>query len=88
MGMASINFEIPDDILYSLNENRTEFINKIRLYSALQLFKDHKLSLGKAAQLAGMKKEHFMFELDKFEIPLIDYDSEELDQELAAFRQK
>ena len=88
MGMASINFEIPDDILYSLNEDRTEFINKIRLYSALQLYKDHKLSIGKAAQLAGMKKEHFMFELDKFEIPMIDYDSEELEQELAAFSQK
>ena len=84
--MASINFEIPDDILYSLNENRAEFINKIRLYSAIQLYKDHKLSLGKAARLAGIEKMCFMFELGKFEIPVINYDDEELEQELAAFQ--
>jgi predicted HTH domain antitoxin len=85
MRMTSIQFEIPEDILYSLNENTAEFTQRMRLYSALQLFKDHKLSLGKAAELAGIKKEHFMFELDRYEIPLIDYDPDELDQEAAAF---
>ena len=83
-----LNFEIPDEILYSLNMSSTEFINKMRLYSALQFFKDRKLSLGKAAVLAGMEKVRFAFELGKLEIPLINYDSEELEQELAAFQEK
>ena len=85
MRMISIQFEIPEDILYSLNENAAEFTQQMRLYSALQWFKDHKLSLGKAAELAGIKKEHFMFECDRHNIPLIDYDPDELDQEAAAF---
>ena len=72
-------------LLYSLNVNRAEFTRQMRLYSALQLFKDHKLSLGKAAVVAGIKKELFMFECDRYKIPLIDYDPDELDQEAAAF---
>lgn len=86
--MVMLNFEIPDEILHSLGMSSTEFANKMRLYSALQFFKDRKLSLGKAAMLAGMEKVQFVLELDKFEIPLINYDSEELEQELAAFQEK
>lgn len=82
MGMAEIRFEIPEDILYSLNENIAEFTSQMRLLTALQLFKNHKLSLGKAVELSGLNKEHFMFELDRYEIPLIDYDAQELDEEL------
>lgn len=85
MGMASVHFEIPDEILYALNENITEFTSQVRLFTALQLFKRHKLSLGKAADLAGMDKEQFMVEMDRHEIPLIDYDPDELDEELKRF---
>lgn len=85
MGMTKINFEIPEDILYSLNENMTEFIAQMRLFTALQLIKTHKLSLGKAAELAGMNKDLFIIEMDRHEIPLIDYDASELKQELEAF---
>ena len=54
----------------------------MRLLTALQLFKEHKLSLGKAAELSGLNKEGFIFELDRYKIPLIDYDAAELDEEL------
>jgi len=87
MGMASVHFEIPDEILYALNENIAEFTLQVRLFAALQLFKRHKLSVGKAAALAGMNKEKFMVELDRFEIPMIDYDPDELAQELERFNQ-
>jgi predicted HTH domain antitoxin len=85
MAMASVNVEIPEEILYALNENAAEFTLQMRLYTALQLFKKHKLSLGKAAKLAGMDKDQFIIELDKNEIPLIDYDPAELEGELARF---
>lgn len=86
MNMITINFQIPEYILYALNENNQEFTSQIRLMGALQLFKEHKLSLEKAADLANMDKELFKIELDKHEIPLIDYDPEELDEELEAFK--
>ncbi|UCH93355.1 MAG: UPF0175 family protein [Candidatus Aminicenantes bacterium] len=85
MAMASVRFEIPEEILYALNENITEFALQMRLFTALQLFKKHKLSLGKAAKLAGMDKDQFIVELDRNEIPLIDYDPDELEEELARF---
>jgi predicted HTH domain antitoxin len=85
MAMASVRFEIPEEILYTLNENITEFTLQMRLFTALQLFKKHKLSLGKAANLAGMGKDQFMLELDRNDIPFIDYDPDELEQELARF---
>jgi len=87
MAMAKVHFEIPEDILYALNENIIDFTSQTRLFTALQLFSRHKLSLGKAAQLAGIKKEHFLMEMDKYDIPLIDYEPEELEEELARFAQ-
>jgi predicted HTH domain antitoxin len=85
MAMARVRFEISEEILYALNENIAEFTLQMRLFTALQLFKKHKLSLGKAANLAGMDKDQFMLELDRNEIPLIDYDPDELEEELARF---
>jgi predicted HTH domain antitoxin len=85
MNMTNVQFEVPEDILYALNESIVEFTMEMRLFTALQLFGKHKLSLGKAAKLAGIGKEGFMVELDRYEIPLIDYDPDELENELARF---
>lgn len=85
MAMTSVRFEIPEEILYTLNESVPEFTLQMRLLTAMQLFKKHKLSLGKAAELAGMDKDQFTIELDRNEIPLIDYDPDELEDELARF---
>lgn len=82
MSMVKIKFEIPEEILYSLNKSASDFAAQMRLLTALQLFKDHKLSLGKAAELSGLNKEGFIFELDRYKIPTIDYDAAELDEEL------
>ena len=56
-----------------------------RLYTALQLLKNHKLSFGKAAELAGISKDEFLIELDKNNIDFISYDSSELEAELERF---
>jgi predicted HTH domain antitoxin len=85
MNMTNVQFEVPEDILYALNENIVEFTLEMRLFTALQLFGKHKLSFGKAAMLAGIDKDRFMVELDRYGIPLIDYDPDELENELARF---
>jgi len=87
MKTTEIFFEIPVDILNSLNQDKKEFTEQSRLYTALQLFKEHKLSSGQAAALAGMNKFQFWMELGKHEIPLIDYDPSELEDELKRFAQ-
>jgi predicted HTH domain antitoxin len=59
---------------------------QLRLYAALQLFKKHKLSFGKAAELAGISRDEFLLELDKNDVDFIAYEASELERELARFQ--
>ena len=87
MGLAQVKFAIPEDVIFSLNVNIDEFTSKMKLFMALHLFKSHKLTLGKAAKLAGIDRDEFIIKLDRFQIPLIDYEPEELEKELERFGQ-
>jgi len=78
MKTTDLNFKVPEEILYTLNESKTDFIKKMKFYTAIELYKIHKLSMGKAADLAEMNKVDFMHELHKFEIPVIDYEEDDL----------
>jgi predicted HTH domain antitoxin len=71
-----------EEILSSLNQDKNEFIENFRLYIALKLFKEHKLSSWQAAALAGLGKCQFWMELGRHNIPLINYDPSELEDEL------
>jgi predicted HTH domain antitoxin len=86
MKTAEVRFEVQEDILNALNQNITEFTMQLRLYTALQIFKRHKLSFGKAAELAGISRDEFLLELDKNEIDFITYEAFELERELARFQ--
>ena len=85
MKLTTINFSIPEDIIAALNKSRSEFTSEMRLLTAVQLFKAHKLSIGKAAALAGIKKEYFLTYLDQYRVPVIDYNADELEGELKRF---
>ena len=85
MDTAKIHFEIPLDILYALDQNKEEFEKQSRLYLAIHLFRDSKISSGQAAKLADMEKFQFWMELGKLRIPLIGYSPSELNDELERF---
>ena len=87
MKTTQISFKIPDFLLTTLNLDRKEFTEQSRIYTAMQLFKEHKLSSGQAATLAGMDKYRFWMELGKLKIPIIDYNPSELEDELKRFSQ-
>ncbi len=78
---------IQPDILSILGKSIEDYISDMQLYTAMQLFRTHKLSLGKAASLAKMDKFVFMHYLSRNNIPVIDYEAEELTDELNAFAQ-
>ena len=86
MRATQISFEISEGILQTLNQSQEEFITHMRLFAALQLFKNHKLTFGQAAELAGVNKEKFLIELDNYNIDLIDYNPSELEEELKRFQ--
>ena len=58
---------------------------KMRVFSALEYYRQKKLSLGKAAELADVSTARFIEILSEHEIPSIRYSPEQLDTELTIF---
>ena len=83
--MPKIELEISDDLLLALNEDEKEFEKTIKLYTALQLYREHKLTLGQAAELADLNKDEFMMLCGRHGIPVINYDSNDLESETGSF---
>ena len=82
MSNIKIVMDYPEDILLALNESSEEFAQKLKLLAATKLYELGKLSLGKAAELAGIDKVNFMWELGKYNVPVIKYSLESLKQEV------
>lgn len=82
-----VSFEVPQDILASLKVGTAELGRNIRLLAAITFFQDQKLSLGKAAQLAGMNRLAFMDLLAEKGIVIFDYEESMLASELSGIAQ-
>ena len=87
MKSTQISFSIPNYLLTSLNQNLNEFTKQSKFFIALQLFKNHKVTSGQAAEIAGIDKYVFITKLAEYGIDFIDYDPAELDDELESLRQ-
>ena len=57
--------------------------DEARILLAIQLFEDERVSLGRAAEVAGYSKRTFIEILGHRGVPVIDYPPEDLDRELA-----
>lgn len=57
--------------------------DEAKLLLAAKLYEIGKLSLGKAAKLAGYSKGTFIELISKMGIPIINYPAEELDREIS-----
>ncbi|MCB1056671.1 MAG: UPF0175 family protein [Acidobacteria bacterium] len=74
MKTETISFEVSQDLLASLKLSSEDLGQNIRLLAAVSFFRDKKLSLGKAAQLAGLNRLEFMDVLSRQGIVVFDYD--------------
>ena len=87
MSLETISFEVSQDILDTLKVGSDELLQRMRLLTAIAYFTENKLSLGKAAELAGMNRLAFMDILSKKNIVIFDYDESELNIELRGITQ-
>ena len=78
--IIDITFPVKENILLSLKENKDDFLKEILFSSALQLYRKKKLSLGKAAELAGYSKIEFIEKLNEEKEFIFDYDDDELNE--------
>ena len=84
--MNTLTIEYPSEVLDALNQNAIEFEAQARLLLALKLYEDGKLATGLAAQLAGMPRSVFVFELSKHLLSPFGETLQELDSDIANAR--
>lgn len=83
MATETITLEVSQDILAALKMGATDLGQQIRLLAAIAFFQEKKLSLGKAAELAGLNRLSFMDLLVERNIVVFDYDESALATDLA-----
>lgn len=86
MKTTEISFTLPESILQSLDRSPELFVQQMRLLFAIHLFKQQDLTFGQAVELAGVSRDLFLTELNKQDIPVIDYEPTELEAGLATFK--
>lgn len=84
MRTLNINIPVSEEVLFVLKKDEKSLQEEARKILALQFFKERKLSLGKAAELAGMDKDDFVILLGKNQIDIYQYTARELEQEFDA----
>ena len=72
--LTEIRLQIDDSILLSLKEEKEHFAKDMLFHHALRLYRRHKLSLGKAAELAGYTRMEFIQQLQAAHESIFDYD--------------
>jgi predicted HTH domain antitoxin len=75
-----ISFSIKENILLSLKENTEEFTQNLRFLSALMLYRKNRLSLGKAAELAGYSKLDFIHKLQLEKEAIFNFNDQEMSE--------
>jgi predicted HTH domain antitoxin len=84
MKLVTSIIAFPEEIPFSLKESPEGFVKLLLLYAAIKLFEERKLSLGKAASLAGYNRIAFIDILSQHHISVFNYTEEALDQEIQA----
>jgi predicted HTH domain antitoxin len=77
-----LTLNIPNFAPLALNKDITELKQTIKLSSALMLFKNGKFSIEQASKFANLSIYEFMAECKKNRISIIDYEEDELRNEL------
>lgn len=78
MNTQIISIDFPSDILLTLNKNENELKQDIKLALAIRLFRLQKLTIGKAAQIAGLSRLDFETVLSENEVPISNLTIEEV----------
>lgn len=66
----TIQIDLPADILLTLNGSEKELQQEIKYALAIRLYCNQKVTLGKAAQIAGLSRLQFEVLLAENEIPI------------------
>lgn len=80
--MQVLSIPYSDDLLVATGKSKDALEQELLFLLAVKLFELRRLSLGKAAELCGMKKLNFMDEMGRMKIPVINLDNDQIRDEL------
>lgn len=83
MAMNVLSIPYPDDLLLSVKKSRQEFETEARLLLAVKLYETGQVTTGTAAELAGISRVAFMFELARFDLSPFGQTPAELEEDFA-----
>ena len=66
MASRSVVVEIPEMVLLAEKTDEVSFAKELRTLAAVKLYELGRLSRGRAAELAGMGRVEFLFELKRY----------------------
>jgi len=85
MGTVVMQVSIPE-ILFSFGIGKEEVQSRIKKWLVISLFREGRISSGKAGSLLGLSRREFLDLLDEEGIAYFDYSTEELEDEFKAVR--
>ena len=71
-----MELKLPKTLIDDVSES------ELKLYLAIMLYKERKISIGQAAKLSGLTLIDFTYELGKHKAPFTNISEEELEEEL------
>lgn len=80
--MPTLSIPYSDDLLIATGQSSEGLEAEMRVLLAVKLFEMGRLSLGKAAEFAGVGKIAFMDDLARNGVPVINLDDDQLQDEL------
>jgi predicted HTH domain antitoxin len=82
--MKTLQIHMPDDLDLSTNSTSEELETLARVTFAVRLFALGKVTSGQAAEIAELPRRRFLLELADHGVPVVSWDTEELEAENAA----
>ncbi|WP_297072989.1 UPF0175 family protein [Thermococcus sp.] len=79
--MGEVTVTVPSDLVRILKVDRDEVPRVVRLYLAVELYREGLISLGKAAEIAGLSKWEMMEVLASKGVPL-NYNRRDLEEDI------
>ena len=80
--MSTLTIEVADEVVKASGKSPQALATGLKLSLAIELFAAGKLSLGKAAESAGLHKLDFMDELANRQVPVINLAPDQIAQEI------
>jgi len=74
--VSFLELKLPKTLIDDVSEN------EVKLYLAIMLYKERKISISQAAKLAGVALSDFIYELGKHKASFTNITEEELEEEL------